>query len=165
MKTIYLVRHAKSSWKHANLPDYERPLNQRGERDAPFMGELLKKNNIVPDLIVSSSAVRANSTSEILAEKMNYDKGKIQFTKGIYDAATNTLLDIIRAFDSSLNSVMLVGHNPGITMLAGLLAAEYIENMPTCSIAAIQVEVDNWELIDSVEGKLLWLEFPGKYFK
>ena len=117
MKKIYLIRHAKSTWKNLSLDDFERPLNKRGKCDTPFMGELLRAKNILPDLILASPALRAKSTAEIIAQKLNVLK-KIHFDANIYEANSNTLESIITQIDDKYNNIFLVGHNPGLNMLA-----------------------------------------------
>lgn len=164
MKNIYLVRHAKSSWKHANLPDFERPLNDRGERDAPFMGELLNKHNIKPDLVISSNAKRAILTVENICSKIEYPIENIEFRKDIYEAAGSELLEIIKSVSNKHDSLMMVGHNPGMTTLSNYLTGEFIDNIPTCGIVSIEFICDAWNEIGMDAGKLKWFEFPGKYF-
>ena len=117
MKKLYLIRHAKSSWKNLSLDDFERPLNKRGKCDAPFMGELLRAKNILPDLILASSALRAKSTAEIIAKKLKASK-KIVFDADIYEASSSTLESIISSIDDKYNTLFLVGHNPGLNMLS-----------------------------------------------
>lgn len=163
MKTLFLVRHAKSSWKHANLTDHDRPLSERGERDAPFMGELLKKHNVIPDVIICSTAARAKQTAELLSGGMGFPKSKIEFEKNIYESTSGMLLDIINSKNGDYNSLMIIGHNPGMTTLSSYLSGEYIDNLPTCSIAAIRFDIDDWAKIGTEKGDLIWLEYPKKY--
>ena len=115
MKTIYLVRHAKSSWKYPNLDDFERPLNKRGRKNAPFMGSILKKLKVAPDLILSSPANRASMTARIIANKISYPLEKICFSESIYQFSANALIDAIKHLDDVVNKAMLVGHNPALT--------------------------------------------------
>lgn len=165
MKKLYLVRHAKSSWEENSLRDYDRPLNNRGERDAPFMGELLSKQGIKPGIIVSSAAVRAYETARIFAEKFDYPEALIFKEKSVYEADALNLLDIIRDTDDEYLSLMLFGHNPGMTYLSNYLTAQRIENMPTCSVAAIEFDLDSWRKLEPESGKLTAFEYPKKYLK
>ena len=165
MKKLYLVRHAKSSWKNHSLKDFDRPLNNRGERDAPFMGELLNKQGIKPGIIVSSSAVRAYETAKIFAEKFDYPEALIFKERSVYEADALNLLDIIRDTDDEYLSLMLLGHNPGMTYLSNYLTAQRIDNMPTCSVATIEFDVDSWRKIKPESGELTAFEYPKKYLK
>src|SRR5689334_22986953 len=111
MKTLFLVRHAKSSWAHLSLNDFDRPLNARGKKDAPFMGEILYNQHILPDLLLSSPAKRAFSTAKKIAKAIGYKKKEINTDKDIYDADEDTLLKVIHRQDQKYDSIMLVGHN------------------------------------------------------
>jgi len=165
MKTIYLVRHAKSSWKEMGMNDEQRPLNHRGKHDAPFMGKLLKKMKVTPDLIVSSPAVRALSTAKIFAEELDYPEKNIEVDKNIYLADVGELFDFVNELDDKLHSVMIFGHNPGHTYFLNRISGEAIDNMPTCSIAGVEFDIDRWKLITKTTGKLKFFEYPKKYFK
>ena len=131
MKTLYLLRHAKSSWSFDELSDQERPLNDRGRDDAPLMGKALAKRRICPDLVVSSPAVRAMSTAVLVAREMQYPHDKIVVEPGIYGAEMNDLLAIIRNLPNAAGSVLLVGHNPTMTETANELSPSALKEMPT----------------------------------
>ena len=161
MKTLFLVRHAKSSWDNAALPDKERPLNDRGRRDAPKMGERLAKRDVKPDLILSSPAVRALSTAEIVAEKLDYRRKDIVVTERLYAAEVDDLLDVIRQLGDELKCVMLFGHNPEFTELAHRLSGE-IAHMPTCAIAEFTFDEKSWSGIDSIKPTQILLDYPKK---
>ena len=163
MKTLYIVRHAKSSWDERGISDHDRKLNARGKRDAPKMGELLNGKGYHPDIIYSSSAERALTTAKIISEKIAYPTDNIVVTKSIYDATTNDLVELINKIDDKYETVMLFGHNPGFTVLANLLANKYIDNMPTCAVAVIELNVESWKEIESDCGKLIAFEYPKKY--
>lgn len=164
MKRLILVRHAKSSWDHPDLTDIERPINKRGKRDAPFMAELLKKLNIMPDVIYSSPAVRALSTAEIFSDTLGYAKQKIIINENIYDAGLKELSILINGISDEYNTVFLFGHNPGLTYFANHLGNQFIDNMPTCSIAAFEFGLDKWENVERGTGNISLFEFPKKYF-
>ena len=161
MNTLFLVRHAKSSWDNAALPDKERPLNDRGRRDAPKMGERLAKRDVKPDLILSSPAVRALSTAEIIAEKLNYRRKDIVVTERLYAAEVDDLLDVIRQLGDELKCVMLFGHNPEFTELAHRLSGE-IAHMPTCAIAEFTFDAKSWSGIDSIKPAQILLDYPKR---
>jgi phosphohistidine phosphatase len=164
MKTLYLVRHAKSSWKDSSLDDMERPLNKRGKRDAPFMGELLNEKGIKPDVVYSSPAKRASKTSQIISEHIGYSKGNILFDEVIYDASTNELIDFIQSIDDKYESVMIFGHNPGFTMLHNFLSGNYIDNIPTCGIVALEFN-SSWKEIKKNSAKFLFFDYPKRYMQ
>ena len=159
-RILTLVRHAKSNWNNADLADFERPLNSRGLKNAPEMGKRLADAKFKVDLIISSPAVRAITTAEFIASELGYNFKKIKHAEAIYDASLNTLLHLISSLDDNVNNIMLVGHNPGMTMLCNYLSNAGIENMPTCSIAQIQFRVNSWQSITEHSGKLLDFDYP-----
>ncbi len=163
MKTLILVRHAKSSWDNINLTDIKRPLNQRGKRDAPFMGELLKDKSIMPDLIISSPAERALSTAKILAEKIQYPENKIEINKRIYRVVFRDLYNEVKNFYNSFSKIMMVGHNPELTDFLSSVTNTYVEDIPTAGICTIELNISGWIDICEGCGKLLSLEYPRKY--
>ena len=162
MKTLYLIRHAKSSWKDSALDDIERPLNKRGKRDAPFMGEVLKEKVVAPDVVFSSPAKRASKTAQIITELIGYPKKDIIFTEEIYEASSHELLEFINSLDNKYNSVMIFGHNPGFTMLNNFLSKQYIDNIPTCGIVALEFN-NSWKEIEKNSAKMLFFDYPKRY--
>ena len=162
MKILYLVRHAKSSWKDLSLADHQRPLNKRGKRDAPRMGKRLAKRDVRPDYIVSSPAVRALTTARVIAKKLGCKSADVTVNEAIYEAGTGSLIEIIQNFDNSFEQVMLVGHNPSVTSLVNLLADASIENVPTCGIAVLRFETDSWLHLGNITAKLLEFDYPKK---
>lgn len=166
MKNLYLVRHAKSSWKDFEiLSDFERPLNKRGKRDAPFMGNILLKMGILPELLLSSPAQRARSTAIEIAKAINYPIDNIQYKAAIYEASIYELIDIVQNLPEQYQSAMLFGHNPAFTILANIYSDKPIENLPTCGILAIQFEVDTWAAAKAETAQLLWFEYPKLYLE
>jgi len=141
MKTLFLVRHAKSSRDDPTLPDKERPLADRGRRDAPRMGERLATEGVKPDLIVSSPAVRALTTAELFAKKLDYKLKDIVVDKRLYAAAPDDLLEVIHELGDKPKRIMLFGHNPEFAELAHRLSTEITE-MPTCAVA--EFKFDTW---------------------
>jgi phosphohistidine phosphatase len=164
MKTIYLVRHAKSSWEDPKLVDFNRPLNTRGKKDAPFMGVQLNNKQIEPDLILASPAKRAKKTAQAIAEKISYPAKNILFKDEFYEASEKTLLDIIKKIDERFDSVMVFAHNPGLTQLNNLISNNYIENIPTCGVVALECN-KKWSEIGKNSCKLLFFDYPKKYLR
>ena len=142
MKRLLLLRHAKSSWDNPAQTDHERPLNKRGLRAAPLIGNVLVEHDLVPDTIVSSTAQRARSTAEIIARTCGFD-GSIVFTDDLYLASPSAYLGIAAGLPDETMSVMLVGHNPGIERLASELARDHI-SMTTANLVVFDVQVDSW---------------------
>jgi phosphohistidine phosphatase len=160
MKTLTLLRHAKSSWKDTSLSDRDRPLNKRGERDAPEMGRRIAAAGIRPSLIVSSPAVRAWTTARIIADKIGYPREFLQRDKRLYLASVNGILDVIVGQDTAFNSLMIVGHNPGFTDFANYLVPGLTNNIPTAGVVSVQLDTDDWSLYDKPGVELLLYDFP-----
>lgn len=160
MKTLYLVRHAKSSWSFDDLSDQERPLNHRGRDDAPQMGQALKKRDIMPDLVVSSSAVRALSTAVLMARELEYAHDKIKVEPAIYQATDETLLTIIRALPDAAASVMLVGHNPGMTDVANALAPSPFQELPTTAVVCLRFTTEHWAEAGKANAECYFYDYP-----
>lgn len=150
MKTLLLLRHAKSSWKDTDLDDHDRPLNKRGKRDAPRMGQLLREEQLLPDLIVCSSAKRTWRTAELVAEAAGY-RGETRITGDVYEASAAKLLALIESFPDSAQRILLIGHNPGLEELLELLTGQY-RPLSTAALAQLQVPAENWRNINS-DGK------------
>jgi phosphohistidine phosphatase len=161
MKTLFLLRHAKSSWDDTALPDKDRPLNDRGRRDAPEMGERLAKRDVKPDLILSSPAVRALETAEIIARKLDYRRKDIVVDDRLYAVAADDLLDVIHKLDDKLKRVMLFGHNPELTELAHRLSNK-ITDMPTCAVAEFAFDAKSWSSIGKGKPARVTLDYPKK---
>jgi len=164
MKKLYLIRHAKSSWDDPGLSDFERQLNQRGKRDAPFMAKLLKKEKAKPELFISSSAVRALTTAQVFAETFDYPVEKIFSTEDIYETGLKELETVVQNIDDGFSSVFLFGHNMAITSFANHLGNKFISNMPTCSIVGIKFNSTSWKEIERGTGETFLFEYPKKYF-
>ncbi|MBU1113766.1 MAG: histidine phosphatase family protein [Bacteroidetes bacterium] len=162
MKKLYLIRHAKSSWEDHLLSDFDRPLSDRGKQDAPQMAEILKSKNVIPNIVISSSARRALKTAKIFSSHLNYSTDDIEINNSIYDATTQVLLNIISKIDNKYETVLMFGHNPGFTVLANLLGDKVIENMPTCSIASLELNIESWRNVEVNCGRLIGFEYPKK---
>ena len=165
MKTLYLNRHAKSSWDNITLSDYERPLNSRGERDAPLMGKVLSKKIKPPEVIYSSPAKRAITTANIIADKLGYDIKRIIQDEKIYDSAISDIMRIINTTSDKYNRIMLFGHNPTFTILSNYLSDKTIDNLPTSGFVQIDFDLDTWNEIEGNTGRLVLYEYPKKHLK
>jgi len=160
MKTLYLLRHAKSSWAIPGQKDYDRPLNDRGIQDAPAMGARMRERNVAVDLIVSSPAVRALNTAQAVCEELRLNLDEIVQDRQIYLAGSAKLLQLISFFEEGKNSALLVAHNPALTDLANEIANARIDNIPTCGLVSITLPIQYWAEIVPGVGKVLDFDFP-----
>jgi phosphohistidine phosphatase len=160
MKTLTILRHAKSSWDDHSLSDRERPLNARGKNDAPMMGRRLAAAGIRPSLIVSSPAVRAWKTARAAARELNYPLEFLQRESQLYLATVDGILDVVAAQDNKFNNLMIVGHNPGLTDFANFLSPGLTNNQPTAGIVCVAIERDDWILHARPSTELLLYDFP-----
>ena len=159
---LTLVRHAKSSWNNDSLSDFDRPLNNRGLKNALEMGRRLADASYAVQNIISSPAARAITTSSIIATEIGFDTKQIVLNDGIYNASLDSLINIVSNIDDRVSSAMLVGHNPGFTSLFNILSNAKIDNMPTCSVVQIQFDKDTWASITEHSGKLIDFDYPKK---
>lgn len=159
-KKLYIIRHAKSSWNSPSLKDFDRPLNERGLKDAPKMGRRLLKRKILADLIIASEANRAQTTARLIAKELNYPESNIQFTKAIYQASISEMIQLINQIDNRHNTVFLFGHNPTFTELAEYLTGEAFGTLPTCGIVGVALTVDRWDLVSSACGEEIYFDYP-----
>lgn len=162
MKTLTLLRHAKSSWKDSSLSDRERPLNGRGKRDAPVMGERLKKAGVRPSLIISSPAKRAWTTAKVVADVLGYPREFLQRDDRLYLASPRNLREILAEQDPGFNSIMLVGHNPGMTDFANQLVPGLTSNIPTCGVVSVSYDGGDWDLSAGYEPVLALYDYPKR---
>lgn len=160
MKSLTLVRHAKSSWNDAGVSDRERPLNARGERDAPEMGRRIVKHGIRPSLIITSPATRARATAKVIAQEMGYPIEFLQAEKALYLASLNTLIKTVAAQDNGFNSMIVVGHNPGMTDFANFLIPGLTNNLSTAGVVAVEIDQNNWSIDTESKVKLLTYDYP-----
>lgn len=159
-KQLLLIRHAKSDWANSNLTDFDRPLNQRGDKNAPEMVQRLVHKGIQPELIVSSPALRALTTAKYFAAGWKMEADKLVINDAIYEATTNALLKTISNFDDQYHQVALFGHNPGLSDLLNYLTKAYIANMPTCGVAVIEFPFNEWKLVSGNTGHLILFDYP-----
>lgn len=166
MKKLYLVRHAKSSWDDIEMDDFDRPLNERGEKDAPHMAKRLKQREVYPDRMISSPAVRALTTCKAFAKTLNFDTHKIETTGQLYHASDATMLKILSSLREHPRDkediVMIFGHNPGITEFANELLNAHIDNIPTCGVVEATLNIDFWKEISFGCGKMESFDYPKK---
>ncbi len=164
MKTLTLIRHAKSSWKREGAADLKRPLSTRGKTDAILMGLLLLKNGILPQLIISSPAMRAFKTAEIIAGQCDYPVTKIRRYDELYMASPEDMLAVLGSLKDKYTHVFLCGHNPGITGLLHTLIATETGDIPTCGIACVEVDTSAWDSLASSPAVLKHYDFPKKHY-
>jgi phosphohistidine phosphatase len=163
MKTLTLVRHAKSSWKDRGLSDRERPLNKRGKRDAPLMGRFITEAGVRPSQIISSPAVRAWTTAKIFAQELGYPIEFLQREDGLYLASLDNLLDVVATQDAGFNNLMLFAHNPGLTDFANYLVPGLTSNLPTSGVVSVNLDSDDWMLYDRPKTELVLYDYPKNH--
>lgn len=163
MKKIYLIRHAKSSWKDEGLDDFSRPLSKRGERDVIFMGKRLHAFNVKPNIIYASPAKRASKTAKELAKIVDYPKKEVHFVEDLYDSSYEKYLTLIHQIEDTCNSIFIIGHNPEITEVGELLSGAILSNIPTCAIVCIEFDVKSFSEIGEDSGKVLFFDYPKKH--
>lgn len=159
MRTLLLLRHAKSSWKDETLSDHARPLNGRGKRDAPKMGRLLRAEQLVPDLVICSTARRARATTKLVVETSGYGE-EVIFTPDLYHAASSTYLEVLQQVPDQHRRVMMVGHNPNLEYFLEDLTGDW-ERLPTAALAQVTLPIEHWrELDEGATGTLVNLWVP-----
>ncbi|HKG04887.1 MAG TPA: histidine phosphatase family protein [Pedobacter sp.] len=159
-KQLLLIRHGKSEWGNAHLADFDRPLNPRGHRNAPEMASRIAFKSLIPQLIVSSPAMRATTTARHFSEVWEMSSDRFQQEPDIYEANTITLLKIVNNLDNQYDHVALFGHNPGFTDFANYLTNAGIYNIPTCGTVLISFETDDWKEVSHSSGTLLEFDYP-----
>lgn len=165
MKKLTLIRHAKSSWSDYGLRDHDRPLADRGLRDAPFMAQLMASRGWLPDALVSSTALRARTTAEFFAAALGWQPAVVQLDKRIYEASVPTLLDFIAHLPDQWNHIALFGHNPTFTQVANLFyQKKYIDNLPTCGIVELVAEdAGQWSQFTPDTARVTAVHYPKQY--
>ena len=162
MLKLLICRHAKSSWQDTGLSDFDRPLNKRGERDAPGMGRRLAERGMRPDLIMTSPALRALNTALHYARQLGIPREQIRSNPAQYAASPQELIGLIRTVNSGVATLMLVGHNPESTALANVLAGLNIDNIPTSGIVGLSFSQCAWTDLSPASGSLLFFDYPKK---
>ena len=159
-KKLYIVRHAKSSWGNPHLSDFERPLNHRGENDAPDMGQRLAIRSVKPSLIISSPANRALTTAKVISAKIGYPVSYIMEEERLYHASTGTIKTLLSRVDDEHNTVMIFGHNPGLTYLINEISDFDLDNLPTSAVCGIEFEMESWKEIQRTKGHQFFYDYP-----
>ena len=160
MKTLLLIRHAKSSWDDITQKDFDRPLNDRGKKDAPEMAERVKEKGVKPDLLVSSPAKRAKKTAALFAEELGIDKDDILLVEGLYEPTREAFETAVANLPDKADTVALFSHNPGITEFVNTLSNVRIDDMPTCGVFAVSAEVSTWAQFKGGEAAFLFFDYP-----
>ncbi len=163
MKTLYLCRHAKSSWADLGMEDFDRPLNDRGLRNAPHMAQTFKERGEPVDLIVSSPANRALTTAQFFAKNLRLPAERFLQNKVIYHAERSTLMRVVQELPDSAQRAMLFGHNPGFSELVQHLCDGGVGDLPTCGLVRIDLPVNEWQLASRDLGTLVWFDYPKRH--
>lgn len=161
MRTLYICRHAKSSWADPGQDDFDRPLNERGLHDAPLMAKIFRERGEPVDLIVTSPAVRALTTARFFARELKLENAFVQEPR-LFHATYTTINAIVNALPANAQRVMLFGHNPGFTEVLAHFTGEYVDNLPTCGLARIDFTLNEWELAGRDLGTLVWFDYPKR---
>jgi phosphohistidine phosphatase len=159
-KQLLLIRHAKSSWDDAGIDDFDRPLNERGNKDAPVMARRLLKKNISIDAFISSAARRAKKTCSLFMQEFNVDQKKMIVNQKLYLAPADEFYKSIADVDDAYETIAVFAHNSGITDFANSLTKVKIDNMPTCSIFAVSVKAKTWSQFKNAEKEFLFFDYP-----
>lgn len=161
-RRLYLVRHAKSDWAYEGLADIDRPLNERGYRDAPMMAARLAKLGHAPDRLVSSPAVRALTTALIFARQLEHDAARVALEPRLYEASPSGFLRVVAEQPAAARALMVFAHNPTLTEVASQLGGVAIDNVPTAGVVCVRFEADTWSDAASARGALELFEYPKK---
>ena len=161
MKIVYVIRHAKSSWADSKLPDFERPLNERGKSDAPAMAKRLLAKNMKIDAFLTSPAQRAKKTCALFCEEFGIQEEKMIVIESLYLAPPKAFFEVVNDLDNKYNNVAIFAHNPGVTDFVNMLSKDvHIDEMPTCSIFAFEINTEDWKGFKNTEKKFLFFDYP-----
>ncbi|NTU96673.1 MAG: phosphohistidine phosphatase [Chlorobiaceae bacterium] len=163
MKTLYIVRHAKSGWENGVRNDFDRTLSARGLRTAPVMANVLKEKKILPDLIISSPATRALTTAKLFSVILGYPEKRIEERMELYDAHAGTIFETLRQISDECSTVMIFGHNPSLLEFASLFGGKKIDVLVPCGVIRIDLDISSWKKSTCQAGKNIWYEMPEKY--
>ncbi len=164
MKTVFFIRHAKSDWSDSTLSDHDRPLNNRGIRDAPFMAKVLKGKGYLPHQIVCSSANRAQSTALYFAKEFDVKVNDVLIQPKIYEAFPEQVLQVIQSLNNDFSEIFIFGHNPAFTSILNNFTDDYIANLPTCGIGRVMANIEQWSDFAYTSGELKDIFYPKQYF-
>jgi phosphohistidine phosphatase len=162
MKTLFVVRHAKSSWDNFGLPDEERPLNERGKKDAPEMAEKLRKKDVKIDIFISSPAKRARKTALSFCKEFGGKKKDVVIDDRLYPGEIEKFYEVIQDISDKNKTAALFSHNPGITDFVNTLTAHRIDEMPTCSVFGVKADIKSWKEFKDAKKELILFDFPKK---
>ncbi len=162
MKTLLVIRHAKSSWDNVFQNDFDRPLNNRGHQDAPDMAARLLEKKVGIDVFISSTAIRAFSTARYFAETYGHPETDIIGIPHLYHALPPVFYDVIAGIDSCFSAAAIFSHNPGITAFVNELTNTRIDNMPTCGVFCVTADIDDWEDFEQAEKSFLFFDSPKR---
>ena len=163
MRTLYITRHAKSSWDDPRADDFHRPLNDRGQRDAPFMAQVFRSRNEPVDLLMSSTAVRALTTAHLFAMALGMERSAVQEDRMMYLAELPALIKRVDQLPDSAKRVMLFGHNPGLSELVEFLGDADLGEIPTCATVRIDLPINSWREASRGLGSVVWSDFPKRH--
>jgi len=159
MKYLTLIRHAKSDWSDIGLKDYDRPLNRRGEKAAPMMGQRMATNNILPEILICSPAERARRTARLIADQLDLGEDTIRYQPLLYEAGLETFIELAGQFPS-FEHVAVIGHNPGLSSFAEWLCPDAPGWLPTCAVLNMELNVDHWQAIYTHCASILHYDYP-----
>lgn len=160
MKQLLLIRHAKSSWDDASISDFDRPLNDRGKADAPVMAHRLLDKKVQVDVFIASPAKRAKKTASIFAKEYKKDKDKIIFKTELYGAGEDVFYDVISKVNDKFSTIAVFSHNPGLTDFANLLTETKMDNIPTCGIFAVKINLKSWADFKEAKKEFWFFDCP-----
>ena len=160
MKTLLITRHAKSSWNNDTLSDFQRPLNKRGIKDAPIMADRLQARGPIPEVVLSSTAVRAMETAELLMSSLYLSESTLLTTDAIYEAPLSALEQALTTLPQHISVAMMIGHNPGVSALGNYLCSQSNLQMPTCAMACFDLDIDRWENVYRDCAVMRWYDYP-----
>jgi len=162
IKTLYLIRHAKSDWQDPGASDFERGLTNKGRGDINTMGSYLKLRGILPDLVLASCSLRTQETADGLADRLGFE-GQRDYLQELYLSSPETLKETLMLEDNSFESILVVGHNPQVTDLANMLTEEHISKIPSLGIVAIAFDIDEWSELEEAQGEIDFFIYPKQF--
>jgi phosphohistidine phosphatase len=165
MKQLTILRHAKSSWDLPEMEDIYRPLNARGVKNAYAIGDELAIRGVFPDVVITSPAVRAMNTAIIISRKLDFPLERIESNQRLYEASVADILDVIASVEDSISHLMVVAHNPTLTMLINRMQKKPLDNLPTCGVYHLELDISSWSEIYDAKGKVQFALFPKQLKK
>ena len=160
MKSLLIIRHAKSSWEVATIDDFDRPLNDRGKKEAPMMAKRLLDKKVKIDAFISSPAKRAKKTARLFAKEFDYKEEDIIYKTELYNASENVFYKVIENIEDSVDRIAIFAHNPGVTDFANSLTEMQIDNLPTSGVFAVKIDTPNWADIKEAKKEFWFFDYP-----